>query len=163
MFNFDFLVKGPGLVSPPHFFYNILRKFFLIYILLRDQISLPLLLEISGNMCMVIIWFPVGGIIDFEINLSFLIWLFSYMTNLNIFRKKSVSKVINSRPEVFCKKGVLRNFAKFVGKHLCQNLFFNKVAGLRPATLLKKRFWHRSFPVNFAKYLRTAFFIASVR
>ena len=42
-------------------------------------------------------------------------------------------------PEVFCKKGVLRNFAKCTGKHLCQSLFFNKVAGLRPATLLKKR------------------------
>ena len=28
-----------------------------------------------------------------------------------------------------CKKGVLRNFAKFTGKHLCQSLFFNKVAG----------------------------------
>ena len=34
----------------------------------------------------------------------------------------------SSRPEVLCKKGVLRNFAKFIGKHLCQNLFFNKVA-----------------------------------
>ena len=29
----------------------------------------------------------------------------------------------SSRPEVFCKKGVLRNFA-FTGKHLCQSLFF---------------------------------------
>ena len=28
------------------------------------------------------------------------------------------------------KKDVLRNFAKFTGKHLCQRLFFNKVAGL---------------------------------
>ena len=27
------------------------------------------------------------------------------------------------------KKGVIRNFAKFTGKHLCQSLFFNKVAG----------------------------------
>ena len=35
----------------------------------------------------------------------------------------------STRPKVFCKKGVLRNFAKFIGKHLCQNLFFNKVAG----------------------------------
>ena len=26
------------------------------------------------------------------------------------------------------KKGVLRNFAKSIGKHLCQGLFFNKVA-----------------------------------
>ena len=36
-------------------------------------------------------------------------------------------------------EGVLRNFAKFTGKHLCQSLHFNKAAGLRPATLLKKR------------------------
>ena len=29
-----------------------------------------------------------------------------------------------SRPEVFCKKGVFRNFAKFTGKRLRQSLFF---------------------------------------
>ena len=34
--------------------------------------------------------------------------------------------------DVFCEKGALRNFAKFTRKHLCQSLFFNKVAGLRP-------------------------------
>ena len=33
-----------------------------------------------------------------------------------------------SRPDVFCEKGVLRNFLKFTVKHLCQSLFFNKVA-----------------------------------
>ena len=53
------------------------------------------------------------------------------------------------------KKGVLTNFTKFTGKRLCQSLFFNKVTGLRPATLLKERLWHRSFPVNFVKFLRT--------
>ena len=31
--------------------------------------------------------------------------------------------------EVFYKKGVHRNFAKFTGKNLCQSLFTNKVAG----------------------------------
>ena len=40
-------------------------------------------------------------------------------------------------PEVLYKKGVLRNFSKFTGKHLCQSLFFNKVAGFKPASLLK--------------------------
>ena len=55
------------------------------------------------------------------------------------------------------KKGVLRNFAKFTGKRLCQSLFFNKVAGLSPATLLKKRLWHRCLPVKFAKLLTTPF------
>ena len=34
-------------------------------------------------------------------------------------------------PECSVKKGVLRNFAKFTGKHLCQSLFFNKVVGLK--------------------------------
>ena len=36
----------------------------------------------------------------------------------------------SNHPEVFCKNVVFRNFAKFAGKHLCQRLFFNKVAGL---------------------------------
>ena len=48
-----------------------------------------------------------------------------------------------------CKESVLKNFANFIGKHLCSP---------RSATLLKKRFWHRYFPVNFAKFLRMPFF-----
>ena len=55
------------------------------------------------------------------------------------------------------KKGVLRNYTKFTGKHLCQGLFFSKVTGLRSATLLKKRLWHKFFPVNFVKFVRTPF------
>ena len=65
-----------------------------------------------------------------------------------IFTVKSRS----SRPEVFCKKDILTNFAKFTGKHLCQRLFFNKVAGLRPANLLNNRLWYRCFLVNFVKF-----------
>ena len=72
-------------------------------------------------------------------------------------------KCRSSRPEVFCKKGVLRNFAKFTGKHMRQSHFFNKIAGLRAATLLKKRLWHRCFPVNFSKFLRTPFSIEHLR
>ena len=30
----------------------------------------------------------------------------------------------------YVRKGVLGNFTKFTGKHLCQSLFFNKVVGL---------------------------------
>ena len=44
----------------------------------------------------------------------------------------NIAKNLNirsSRTEVFCKKAVLKNFAKFTGKHLCQSLFFNKIAG----------------------------------
>ena len=38
-------------------------------------------------------------------------------------------------------------------------VFFDKVANLRPATLLKNRLRHRWFPVNFAKFLKTSFLI----
>ena len=55
------------------------------------------------------------------------------------------------------KEGVLKNCAKFTGKHLCQSPFFNKVAGLWRGILLKKTLWHRCFPVNFAKFIRTPF------
>ena len=37
----------------------------------------------------------------------------------------SFGKKYASHPEVFRKKGVIRNVAKFTGKHLCQSLFFN--------------------------------------
>ena len=33
----------------------------------------------------------------------------------------------SSHPEVFCKKGVLGNPTKFIGKHLCQSLFLIKL------------------------------------
>ena len=55
------------------------------------------------------------------------------------------------------RKGVLRNLSKFTGKHLCQVLFYNKVACPEPATISKMRLWHRRFPMNFAKFLRTQF------
>ena len=67
------------------------------------------------------------------------------------------SKDRSSHRRCFVRKGVFRNFAIFKGKHLYRSLFFNKVAGPRPATLLKKRLWHRCFPMNFAKFLRTPF------
>ena len=53
------------------------------------------------------------------------------------------------------KKGVLKNFLKFTGKHRCQSLFFNKVAG---CNVIKKRLNFRCFPVNFAKFFKNTFF-----
>ena len=57
---------------------------------------------------------------------------------------------------VLIRKGIVIDFAKFRRKHLRQSLFFKKIACLRPAILLKKRLWHRCFPVKFAKFLRTS-------
>ena len=54
----------------------------------------------------------------------------------------------------------LSNFIRF--PYVVLNILFGKVAfkiiSLRPATLLKKRLWHKCFPVNFVKFLRTPFF-----
>ena len=73
------------------------------------------------------------------------------LENLKMFNVTSLATLQNISPnlfscniqkqpsEVFCKKDVLRNFTKFTGKYLCHSLFFNKVAGLRPATLFKKK------------------------
>ena len=44
---------------------------------------------------------------------------------LNSYLHKIKSR--SSRPEVFCKKGVLRNFATFTRKHLCQVSFLIKL------------------------------------
>ena len=49
-----------------------------------------------------------------------------------------ISGTRSSRPEVFCKKGVLGNFAKLTEKHLCQSLLFNKVTGPRPEVEISK-------------------------
>ena len=64
---------------------------------------------------------------------------------------KNLKKVLQMQPpEVFCKRGFLKNFAKFTGKYLCQSP--------GPATLWKRRLRHRCFPENFAKLLRKLFY-----
>ena len=83
--------------------------------------------------------------------LLFLILSFTFIFATS--RTKPRDQFRSSHQEVFFEKVVPRNFVKFTGKQLCQRLFFNKVA--RPTTLLKKSLWHRYFPVNFAKFLRT--------
>ena len=71
---------------------------------------------------------------------------------LKAFLTVDIEHLKKQPPETFFKKRYSKNLAKFTGKHLCQSLFSNKVVGLKPATLLKKRIWHRCFPVNFAKF-----------
>ena len=74
-------------------------------------------------------------------NFSLLATLLATLNKLhmNCSLEKVIDEMIEIRrndgstcPEVFCKKDVLRNFAKFTGKQLRQSLLFNKVAGLRP-------------------------------
>ena len=96
MLNFDFLEKGMGIVSPPNFVYDFPKEIFLMLYFINWPIFivwLPLHIEILGNMCIAIVCFPGCDIMNFEINLIFLMKPFFYMTekwrqNLNILKKK---------------------------------------------------------------------------
>ena len=90
---------------------------------------------------------PLSGLLKALLQLPF---LKSYVSSTSLPR--------NSRPDVFCRKGVLRNFTKFTGKYLCQQSLFSIKLQTDACSLLKKRLWHRFFPVNLAKFLRTRFF-----
>ena len=56
------------------------------------------------------------------------------------------------RSQIFKKIGALKNFAKLTRTHLCRSLFLNKVAGLQPAILSKKKLQPRCFLANFEKF-----------
>ena len=62
-------------------------------------------------------------------------------------------------PEVFWKKKhVLRNFAKFTGKHLCQSPFFNIVAGPRACNFVKKETLAQVLFCEFCEISKNNFF-----
>ena len=63
----------------------------------------------------------------------------------------------SSRPEVFCERGVLKNFAKCTGKHLCESLFLNKVAG-DACNVIKKETLAQVFSWEFCEISENTFF-----
>ena len=77
--------------------------------------------------------------------------------NSSFFRKWSLYRFRSSHQRCPIIKGVLRNFSKFIGKHLWQVSFLKKLQAWAYLTLLTKRLWHTCFPVIFSKFLRTIF------
>ena len=65
-------------------------------------------------------------------------------------KHKKIEKVHKQLPG-----GVLKNLEKFTKKNLSRSHFFNKVADLKPVTVLKKRLQHMCFSVNNWKILKT--------
>ena len=64
----------------------------------------------------------------------------------------------SSRPELFCEMVLLEISQNSQENSCVRASFLIKLQVSRPATLFKKRPWHRCFPVNFAKFLRTLFY-----
>ena len=76
MLKFDFFENGLGIDSPLHFAYDFSSKMYiLLYFINWPNFILwvPLLLEIFGEMCIAIVCFPGCDVMNFEINLIFLI------------------------------------------------------------------------------------------
>ena len=64
---------------------------------------------------------------------------------LNQFLHRLLSRIYKTQStssflDVFYKKVVPRNFAKFRGKHLCQSLFLNDIAAFRPINSIIKQY-----------------------
>ena len=76
MLDFDFLDKSLAIVSPAHFVYDFSTKMFLMLYSINKPNFIawfPLLLEILGNMCIAIVCEPGCDVMNFDINLIFLI------------------------------------------------------------------------------------------
>ena len=57
-------------------------------------------------------------------------------------------------------KKVFLKISQYSLENTCARIsFFNNIAVLKSATLLKKRLWHRCFPMNFAKISKNIFFM----
>ena len=99
MLNIYFLQKDLGLVYPPYFVYNVLRKIYLTLYSInwpKSIVCLPLLLEILGNMCVQFICYTlVWDVTNFGINFSSLIKPFFYITKKSGKKCKYLKNVKN--------------------------------------------------------------------
>ena len=96
------------------------------------------------------------------VSFEYCLCCFKFATEDNWLRKFMVipfSQSRRNRRRCSVRKGVLRNFVKFTGKHLCQSLFFNTVAGMGPATLFKKETLAQVFSCESWKISKNIFFI----
>ena len=67
---------------------------------------------------------------------------------------KGLLSFIRSRSDVFCKKGGLKNFAKFSEKDQCQSLFFNNIL----LNFIKKETLAQVFSCEYCKIIMSTFF-----
>ena len=88
-------------------------------------------------------------------SLSQMFFKIGFLINSANFIGKHQCWSIFSCSQVFFKVGVLKNFTIFTEKHLCRSLFLIK---LQAFNFSKKQLLRRCFPVNIAKFLRTALF-----
>ena len=87
---------------------------------------------------------------------------FNRQTLAFFFAKIDFIKIRSSHRRCYIKKDVPKNFAKFIGKHLCRTLIFKKVASLGPVTVLKGDS-NQVFLCEFCKFFKSTCFIEQVQ
>ena len=90
--------------------------------------------------------------------MSYWLWCIGYILFFLVFASVS-AEAVSRRCSV---KKMFLEISQNSQENTCVRASFFQVAGLRPATFLK-RDWHRDFPVNFAKFLRTPFVTEHLR
>ena len=110
--------------------------------------------SVLARACIFIV--PLPLFCSFYLN-DFSVFMY-YVIFHTLFISYGVNLISNSNyQEIFCKKGVCKNFAKYTGKpRLYRSLFFNKVPGLQSAILLKQRLEYRCFPLNKSKLINAS-------
>ena len=104
----------------------------------------------SSRTCRSQMFFKIGVLKDFALLTGKKLCWSLFLTNFQVWRPATllkrdssisifsffymippvVASVRSSHPEMYWKRGILKNLAKFTGKKLCWSLFFNKGAGL---------------------------------
>ena len=104
MLNFAFSEKGMGLVSQPHFMYDLSRKMFLMLYSINWPnfvVWLSLLLEVLGIMCILIVLFPGYDVINSEINVIFLIKGFCFIHDQMTKKMLQLVRLKNCRSNMY--------------------------------------------------------------
>ena len=89
---------------------------------------------------------------------AYLISFFPYVPQKLLKDWYKLMKVRSSRPEVFCKKV----FLEILPNYLCQNLFFNKVAGLKQlklSAIFVEHIWEETSEINHFQFSVTGVFL----
>ena len=92
-----------------------------------------------------------------EVGLVAVNYRLTFMHKLLKLKIQDKIRIRSSLPEEFCEKDVLKNFAKFPGKHLSQSLFFDKVASAT-SNFFKKETPAHVFPSEFCENFKNTFF-----
>ena len=126
---------------------------------INDSIAINLVaaltwLQISSNFS---IYMNVALVEKIDLDLEFFFFFFFFSRFHFCYHSQDFHE--EATGQVLYKKAVLKNFAIFTGKHLCWSLINLKGFWACITCTPTKRFQHRSFPVNIAKFLLTPFFI----